>query len=180
MPYGAFTFWMWTQEHPAILNYKNPFRQLNWQRWEGDCDYVDVEVKLLALEWANVEVAAEKCLDFYKLRPETRKQTFTQENCKHRGCDCDTGRGRGGCNSANLYLEQHRFICNSAMCVMCSGKVELVGPSQPTNAEKLWNFAKSDPDFCWMFFMLKFYCLGAINWNTIQKQVNRDSLFSST
>ena len=40
-----------------------------------------------------LEVEAEICLDFYKLRPETRKQTFTQENCKHGGRDVGSGGG---------------------------------------------------------------------------------------
>ena len=49
-----------------------------------------------------LEAEAEICLDFYKLRPETRKQTFTQENCKHGGCDMGSGGRGGGCNSANF------------------------------------------------------------------------------
>ena len=49
-----------------------------------------------------VVLEAEICLDFYKLRPETRKQTFTQENCKHGGCDMGSGGRGGGCNSANF------------------------------------------------------------------------------
>ena len=49
-----------------------------------------------------VVLEAEICLDFYKLRPETRKQTFTQENCKHGGRDMGSGGRGGGCYSANF------------------------------------------------------------------------------
>ena len=46
-------------------------------------------------------------MDFYKVRPEMRKQTFTQENCKHRGVTWGWGgEAREWCK---LYIwnEQH-------------------------------------------------------------------------
>ena len=57
-----------------------------------------------------LEVEAEICLDFYKLRPETRKQTFTQENCKHGGRDVGSGGGEEGAIVQTLYMEQQKVL----------------------------------------------------------------------